>query len=482
MAQDAVATDTAAHAKEWLSGLACSMSREHDYYPTIEGRLPAALQGTLYRNGPGRFEFGGARKTHLLDGDGMIQAFDIHNGRVRYRNRFVRTEKFLAEERAGRLMLPTWTARAPGGVLRNIGNRIKSQAGVTTLVKNSRLLAFDEVGLPYGLDPQTLATIGLQQVGPPDVHPDYKAHTKTDPETGNWLVLGVENGARQRLHLVEHAADGTLLRHHRIDSPRQSYIHDWFATERYVLVLLHPLRVSMGRFLSGLSSFTDSMRWEPGKGNLLVVIDRNAAAEPVTIETSACFMWHSLNAFEAGDSIIADFVGYDEPDHFMGEDAAFRAIMYGRQGLQECSGTVRRYVVKLRQKQIIEQVLSDENHEFPVLDPRKALHRHRFGYFTTGPPGTVFHNGLARLNVDTGQRDVATLGDCVHLGEPIFVPDREASDEQGWLLSVGLDGSSGRSFLGIFRSERLADGLLAKVLLEHPTPLSFHGWWSGLSV
>lgn len=475
MAQDTAAAGN----QEWLSGLACSMSVEHDYYPVLEGDMPSALRGTLYRNGPGRFELGGVRKNHLLDGDGMIQAFDIHDGRVRYRNRFVRTEKYRAEEQAGRFTLPTWTTRAPGGPLRNIGNRIKSQAGVTTLVKNGRLLAFDEVGLPYGLDPETLITTGVQQVGPTDVHPDYKAHTKTDAKSGNWLLLGVENGARQHLHLVEHAADGTLRRHHRIASPRQSYIHDWFATERYVLVLLHPVQVSLGWFLSGLASFTDSMRWQPRKGNLLMVVDRSGASPPVVLETSACFMWHSLNAFEMGDSIVADFVGYDEPDHFLGEKAAFKAIMRGMQGLQKCPGLVRRYVIELRKKKIVQEVLSNENHEFPILDPRTALRRHRFGYFTTGRPGTVFHNGLARLNVDTGQRDVAILGDQVHLGEPIFVPDRDAPDEQGWLLSLGLDGGTGHSFLGVFRSERLADGPLARVLLQHPTPLSFHGWWQG---
>ena len=331
-------TAVAANNKEWLSGLACSMSVEHDYYPVIEGELPAALQGTLYRNGPGRFELGGVRKSHLLDGDGMIQAFDIHSGRVRYRNRFVRTEKYLAEERAGRLTLPTWTTRAPGGPLRNIGNKIKSQAGVTTLVKNGRLLAFDEVGLPYGLDPETLNTLGLQQVGSPDVHPDYKAHTKTDPKSGNWLLLGVENGARQHLHLVEHAADGTLLRHHRVVSPRQSYIHDWFATEHYVLVLLHPIQVSLGRFLSGLASLTDSMRWQPQNGNLLMVIDRTGAAPPVMLEASACFMWHSLNAFEMGDSIVADFVGYDEPDHFLGEERRIQSHHAGQAGAAELFG------------------------------------------------------------------------------------------------------------------------------------------------
>src|SRR5690606_41954158 len=70
-------------------------------------------------------------------------------------------------------------------------------------------------------------------------------------------------------------------------------------------------------------------------GNMVVVLDRAGAGSPVFLETDACFMWHSLNAFELGDSIVADFVGYSAPDHFLGEKAAFRMIMEGRPGRSE---------------------------------------------------------------------------------------------------------------------------------------------------
>src|SRR5437868_14286272 len=43
----------------------------------VEGRWPADLAGTFYRNGPGRFELGGERYRHWFDGDGMVQAWHI---------------------------------------------------------------------------------------------------------------------------------------------------------------------------------------------------------------------------------------------------------------------------------------------------------------------------------------------------------------------------------------------------------------------
>jgi carotenoid cleavage dioxygenase-like enzyme len=48
-----------------FAGLATSLPAEYDYSPHIEGTLPPALQGTLYRNGPGLFDRGGLRKRML---------------------------------------------------------------------------------------------------------------------------------------------------------------------------------------------------------------------------------------------------------------------------------------------------------------------------------------------------------------------------------------------------------------------------------
>ena len=86
----------------WLAALGKSLRTEHDYDARVEGHLPRDLRGTLYRNGPGLFERAGHRKRHLLDGDGMIQAFDFTDTGVRFRNRFVRTAKFVVQSPPGR--------------------------------------------------------------------------------------------------------------------------------------------------------------------------------------------------------------------------------------------------------------------------------------------------------------------------------------------------------------------------------------------
>ena len=55
----------------------------------IEGEMPRDLHGTLLRNGPNPL-FPPRDQYHMFSGDGMVHAFRIDNGRVSYRNRWVR--------------------------------------------------------------------------------------------------------------------------------------------------------------------------------------------------------------------------------------------------------------------------------------------------------------------------------------------------------------------------------------------------------
>jgi len=150
----------------WLTKLAEARREELEETPEIEGRLPARLSGTLYRNGPGLYERAGVTKRNLLDGDGMIRATSFAEGEVRFRTRFVRTAKFEAEDKAGRFLYPTWTTPAPRYWENIPGYPQLGQAGVTAVVKAGLLHAFDEVGLPYALDPATLARAMIRRIEP----------------------------------------------------------------------------------------------------------------------------------------------------------------------------------------------------------------------------------------------------------------------------------------------------------------------------
>lgn len=83
-----------------------------------------------------------------------------------------------------------------------------------------------------------------------------------------------------------------------------------------------------------------------------------------------------------------------------------------------------------------------------------------------------------------GREESFAFGEGQYCGEPVFVPkpgsvfDPEAASQGGWLLSEVYDGHRQRSFLALFDAERIPEGPLAHIDLEHHVPFSYHGWWA----
>ena len=76
--------------------------------PGDDRRNSRGLSGTFYRNGPNPQFPPRDQNHHWFAGDGMLHAFFVSNGKVSYRNRYVRTPKWELEHAGGQ------------GVVRNV--------------------------------------------------------------------------------------------------------------------------------------------------------------------------------------------------------------------------------------------------------------------------------------------------------------------------------------------------------------------------
>ncbi len=85
----------------------------------VEGEIPEDLDGVYLRNTENPL-LPAASTYHPFDGDGMLHSMRFAGGEVGYRNRFVRTDGFLAEREAGESL---WAGMAelPGDALREDG-------------------------------------------------------------------------------------------------------------------------------------------------------------------------------------------------------------------------------------------------------------------------------------------------------------------------------------------------------------------------
>src|SRR5258708_3517003 len=155
-------------------------------YLTIEGEVPAELDGTFYRIGPNP-QFAPRGSYNPLNGDGMVHAFRLQEGRVSYRNRWIRTQQWTLENAAGRALFGTsgFPSDSDSSVA---GMRTDGVANTHLVWHGNRLLALEEGHGPIEIDPVSLETIGRWSFG--DKLPrNMTAHPKVDPESGEMILF-----------------------------------------------------------------------------------------------------------------------------------------------------------------------------------------------------------------------------------------------------------------------------------------------------
>ncbi|CAN5720612.1 hypothetical protein BH10PSE5_BH10PSE5_05620 [soil metagenome] len=86
----------------YLSGNFAPVRSEDDFDLPVTGEIPSGLRGTLYRTGPNPQFQPIDPNYHWFTGDGMLHGFRVADGKVSYRNRYVRTPKWELEHEHGR--------------------------------------------------------------------------------------------------------------------------------------------------------------------------------------------------------------------------------------------------------------------------------------------------------------------------------------------------------------------------------------------
>ncbi len=420
----------------------------------VRGELPPELNGTLFRNGPNP-QF--PSDHHWFLGDGMIHAFTLTDGRASYRNRWVRTPKFLAEKAAGHGLDEGWTG---GGVA---NTNIVAHAG--------RLLALEEMHAPIEIDAATLETSAPHPLGG---DAPVTAHPKIDPETGELRFFGYcaagPLSSTIRWGTVDRS--GRTGKIQSFEAPYCSMVHDFIATERFIVFPIMPLAGNLQRAMSGGPAFA----WDPELGAHLGVMRADIGVRSLRwFRADTGFVFHVMNAWEEGGRILADVMRYEEPPLFPRADgtetdpARTRAFpcrwTIDPEGGTDAFSTTR---------------LDDLAGEFPRIDDRRAGRAYRHGWFA-GSRQDPFDT-LAHLDRATGRRTMLQLpvGDAT--SEPVFVPRAaDAPEGDGWLLAVIWRGGERRSELIVLRADAIGDDPIATVELPQRVPFGFHGNWSAAS-
>ena len=453
-----------------------------DDLDVVEGEIPADLEGLYLRNteNPVHPSIG---LYHPFDGDGMLHAIAFSGGRASYRNRFVRTDGFLAEQDAGESLwtgvyaMPEQSKRAEGWGARG---RMKDASSTDVIVHNGvALTTFWQCGEAYQLDPRTLADKGKAPWVADFPSPTgVTAHTKLDERTGELLVFGYSKDAPY-MHYGVVDPDGTLVHSIDVPLPGPRLPHDMAFTENYAILNDLPLFWDPALLAQGVHLPT----FFPDVPTRFAIVPRRGTTEQIRwFEADPTYVLHWINAYEDGDEIVLDGFFQHTPAPAKLPGSSKMESLYRYIDLGQLNARPHRWRFNLRTGATTEESLSDRVMEFGMINGTVGGQPYRYAYNMTGAPGWFLFDGLVKHDLQTGREERYAFGDGVFASETPFAPRVGATGEDdGYLVTFTTDVNRDLSECLIFDATALTDGPIARVRLPERISSGTHSCWTPAS-
>ncbi len=437
----------------------------------VEGEIPADLNGVYLRNGPNqRFEPKG--NFHIFDGDGMLHAAEFRNGKVTYRNKWVRTEGWLKNDESG--------AESYWGVMNSVKNRPEkpmNDAANTDVIGHggNAVATWYLSGIPYVVDPITLETKEAAREYVSGPGQGMSAHQKVDECTGELLFFD---------YFTEHPhmsygvvdAEGKLIHHVPIELPGDRLPHDMGITENYSILHDLPIYHDEGALRAGRHKIVFNSEIPTRFG----VIPRYGASDSIRwFEFSPCFLYHVVNCWEDGDEVVMIACRYmpaKKADGSYDDQRTAKMIAH-----LVMDARLWRYRMNLKTGEAIEECLDAEhNVEFPGFNAALTGRYSKWAYLIDHDPEILRWTGIRKMNTDTGETYGEWSDSHEHCwySEPWFAPaDNPTSEDHGYVIAFAWNDETRIQQIQIFDALNVSNGPVARVTLPQRVPPGFHGCW-----
>lgn len=445
-----------------------------DQLPVV-GEIPAWLQGTLLRNGPGKINAGEQHFRHWFDGYAMLHKFSFSGGQVDYTGKFLETSAHQSAEKEGRIMYAEFAADPCRSLFARamalFNHKASDNAKVSIAHFAERFIALTETAIQVEFDAETLKSVGVFQYEDKPVGQMTTAHPHFDE--GAMYNVVTRYGAISRYNAYRVDGNMNRVRVGSVSIGKPAYMHSFGMTPNYIIITEFPLVVNPLSLLFWLKPFIENFVWEPQRGTPFYILNRHTGELVGRYECDPFFAFHHVNAYESGDSLILDIVAY--PDADIVTDYYFNRLKASELNLP--FGKLTRFNVSLKGGRVHSQIISDTCIELPHFDyAHYNMHpeyRYVYGIGLHPQQRHTFYNQLVKIDVQTGEDRVWYEAGC-YPGEPVFVPapDRKGEDD-GVLLSVVLNVKTKRSFLLVLDAHSLQE--IARAVLPHTLMIGFHG-------
>lgn len=467
----------------YLDGIYRPVSTENEFHSlTIQGSLPKELNGAYLMNSPNP-HFQPKGRYHLFDGDGMIHGIFIENGQVTYRNRYIRTDSFRAEEKAGKAL---WTGimEAPSEEAPN--NELKNTSNTDLIFHSGKLLSLWYLcERPYQLEMPNLETKGPYSFDN-TLKRGMSAHPKVDKITGEMMFMDYSYQESPYLTYGVVSKDGKLIKQSPIEIPGPRILHDLAITENYTILIDVPLYWKMDPSEPGKRK----IRFDKSLPARFGILPRHGDNSTIRwFECSTCYIYHTINAYEEGDEII--LTGCRVADLYPSSRIPREDVP--RLDYLELKPFFYKWTFNLKTGSCREEQLDDVMSEFPRMNNEFLGRKTRYSYNPriARKPSLLF-DGLIKYDAWTGTSQTIEFGKNCYGSEAVFCPKAKMTSESqsaastfatttteddGWVVTFIHDDSANRSSFVVYDAKDWESGPIATVPLPHRIPMGFHATW-----
>jgi beta,beta-carotene 9',10'-dioxygenase len=266
----------------------------------VEGRIPSWLSGTLFRNGPAKFNTESGWHTHWFDGLAMIHKFTVHDGYILYSNRFLRTKAYELAMTTGEMS--SGFATAGGKSVQGANNTNVSVSKI-----DGRFVALTESPGVIEFDPHSLETKGVFDFGDAFQGHLTTAHPHFDLFSKRYLNFTVQFGQTSTYNLYSIAPESRKREMLcAVPTSEPAYIHSFANTKHFVILAEYPFVANPIQLMTSGKPFIDNFQWKPAQGTKFYVVRKSDGRLYKTFEAEAFFSFHHVNAFEVDDGLILD--------------------------------------------------------------------------------------------------------------------------------------------------------------------------------
>ena len=436
----------------------------------IIGEIPKDLNGVYLRNGPNpRFKPNGIY--HPFDGDGMIHAAHFQDGKVTYRNKWVRTEGWKANNKTGDENY--WGVMS---TLKGREDKPMTDVANTDVIGHAgkAVCTWYLAGEPHLLDPITLETIEAVDYSKAPGQ-GVSAHPKVDEETGEMMVFDYfDHHPFMAYGVVDKT--GKLVHHVPIELPGNRLPHDMGISKNYSI--LHDLPVYHDE--AAMAAGRHKIRFNNSMKTRFGVIPRFGQPEEIKwFEFDPCFLYHVVNCWEDGDEVVmvaCRFMPIRNEDGTVNEERTAKTIAH-----LGMNSRLWRYRMNLKTGEAIETCLNmDHNIEFPSYDSSRTGRYSQYAYAVDHHPDRFHWTGIRKFNTDTGESmgDFTDSHEDCWYSEPWFAPaDNPKSEDHGYVIAFMWNDKKQEQELQVFDALDISKGPVARIKLPDMVPIGFHGCW-----